>query len=118
MTRGPTNKNLKKVIDDLNSLYGKEGVKVWRNAARFLKRPARQRVKVNLLKINKLSKDGETALIPGDVLGVGDLSKKINVAGIHFSERAKEKINKSGKSLTIQELIKENPKGKKIRLII
>ena len=33
------------------------------------------------------------------------------------SKEAKEKINKTGKAITIKELIKENPKGSKVRII-
>ena len=114
---GPTNQNLRRLIEELNILGSKEKVKVWKVAAKFLNRPTRKRIKVNILKINKLVRDGETALIPGKVLSDGELTKKATVAGFQFSETARLKINKIGKAITINQLIKENPKGKKIRLI-
>ena len=84
-----------------------------------LKRPTRQRRAVNIYKINKHAREGEIALIPGKVLSLGDLNKKIIVAAYQFSQEAKEKINKKGKAITIKELIKQypDPKGKKIRII-
>lgn len=114
---GPTNQNLRKLIQDLSILGGKENIKVWKVAARFLNKPTRQRVEVNLFKINKLIREGEIGLVPGKVLSDGDFNKRVSVAALNFSESAKEKINKIGKAISIQQLIKENPKGKKIRLI-
>lgn len=111
---GPTNENLRKLIEDLNILGAKEKVKVWKVAAKFLNKSSRQRVGVNLFKINKLVRDGEIALIPGKVLSEGELTKKVTVAAFQFSNSAKNKI---AKAITIQQLIEENPKGKKIRLI-
>lgn len=114
---GPTNQNLRKLILDLSILGSKENVKLWKVAAKFLNKSTRQRVAVNLFKINKLIREGEIALVPGKVLSDGEFNKKVTVSALNFSEAAKEKINKTGKTISIQQLIKENPKGKKIRLI-
>ena len=67
--------------------------------------------------INKYTREGETALIPGKVLSLGEINKKISVAALNFSGQAREKINKIGKAISIQELVKQNPKGKKVRII-
>jgi len=48
---------------------------------------------------------------------VGDLDKKLTVAAYSFSEKAKEKINKNGRAISIVELLKENPKGSKVRIV-
>ena len=114
---GPTNQNLINLITELKVLANKENVRLWKRIAKDLERPTRIRRSVNIYKINKYTKDKETALIPGKVLSQGDLTKKISVAAFTFSDKAKEKINKIGKTLSIQELIKENPKGKNIRII-
>ena len=114
---GPTNQNLRKLILDLSILGSKEKVKIWKITARFLNKPTRQRAAVNIFKINKLIREGEIALIPGKVLSDGELNKKATVSAFSFSDAAKEKINKTGKAISIQQLIGENPKGKKIRLI-
>ena len=74
-------------------------------------------VEDNIYKINKTTRDGETAIVPGKVLSEGELTKKITVAAWQFSEKAKEKINKVGKAVSIKELIKKNPKGSKVRII-
>src|SRR3989344_4402525 len=90
---------------------------VLRNLIRELKRPTRIRRSVNLYKIDKYTNEGETALVPGKVLSVGDLTKKLTIAAYQFSGKAEEKINKVGKAIKLQELMKENPKGKKVRII-
>ena len=61
--------------------------------------------------------DGEIIVVPGKVLSMGDLTKKITVAAYQFSENAEEKINAVGKAISIRQLMKENPKGKRIRII-
>jgi len=114
---GPENIELKNLIEKLNDLAIKEKVKLWKRIARELGRATRQRRSVNIYKIDKNTKENETALVPGKVLSEGELTKKIKVAAFSFSEKAKEKINKKGKAITIDELIKENPKGKDVRII-
>jgi len=48
---------------------------------------------------------------------MGELNKNVTVAGWRFSKSAEEKINRKGKAITIQELMKQNPEGKKVRII-
>ena len=114
---GPTTLELRKLIIELRKLSNKQKVNLWKRIADDLEKPTRKRREANLYRINKYTKQGETALIPGKVLSLGDLDKKLTVAAYRFSNQAKEKINKIGKAITIRELIKENPKGKKIMII-
>ena len=79
--------------------------------------PSRQRRSANIWKINKYTSDKEIALVPGKVLSDGELTKKMTIAAFQFSKEAMNKINKKGKAITIKELIKENPKGKNVRII-
>ncbi len=65
----------------------------------------------------KHTRDGETALIPGKVLSLGKMDKKLTVAAFKFSESALEKINANGKAISIEELLKNNPDGKKVRIL-
>ncbi|MBI2148416.1 50S ribosomal protein L18e [Candidatus Woesearchaeota archaeon] len=114
---GPTSLVLKKLIADLKSLSTKEKVKLWRRLAEDLSKSTRQRRKVNLYKIEKYTRDGEIAVVPGKVLSEGEINKKLTVAAFKFSDKAREKINKTGKAISIQQLMKENPKGKKVRIL-
>ena len=114
---GPQTLTLRTLIRDLNSLGKKNKVKLWLRIADDLSKPTRIRRKVNLYKIEKYTKEGETALVPGKVLSVGELKKSLTIAAYQFSEKAEEKINKVGKAIKLQDLIKENPEGKKVRII-
>lgn len=117
MKPGQTNEHLRNLIEELNDLSSKENVKIWRRIAQDLGKSIRKKRVVNIYKIDKYTKDDEVAVIPGKVLSLGILNKKIKVAAFQFSNEAKEKINAIGKAITIKELIKENPKGKKVRII-
>ncbi len=114
---GPTNPITKKLIADLRTLSTKEKSKIWDRVADDLLKPSRTRRKVNIYSINKCADEGETALVPGKVLSDGNLTKKITVAAFQFSEKAREKINKTGKAISLRDLMKDNPNGKKIRII-
>lgn len=113
---GPTNSSLKSLVIDLRKLSNKEDVKIWKRVGEDLLRATRQRREVNLFKIEKYAKTGETLLVPGKVLGKDELTKKVTVAAFRFSESAKNSINKNGKAITIRQLMKENPKGSKVRI--
>ncbi|MBT3450522.1 50S ribosomal protein L18e [archaeon] len=113
---GPTNLQLKDLIEELNSKS--RDCNLWKRVAKDLNKPTRQRRIVNLYKINKCAKDGETILVPGKVLSVGDIDRKVVVAAYQFSDLAKEKILKNnGTIMSISELITKNPEGKKVRIL-
>ena len=98
---------------------GKESkAKFWVAVARGLNRPRKERYEVNLTRIEKHANSTGTVVIPGSVLGSGELSKKVTVAALKFSGAAKEKIiEKGGKCLSIEELYDKNPKGKGLRIM-
>lgn len=114
---GPQTLELNNLIQELKKLSSEKKINVWKRIASDLEKPARQRRVVNLYTIQKNLKQDETAIIPGKVLSLGDFNIKNTVAAYQFSEEAKEKINKTGKAITIQELINKNPKGSKVRII-
>ena len=90
----------------------------WLKVARILSGPRRKAVSLNLGEINESSKDGETIIVPGKVLSQGEISKKVKIVALGFSEKAKEKLLKSKiPSLNIIEEIKKNPDIKKSRIL-
>ena len=92
--------------------------KNWKPVAEILSTPGRKRKGVNLNQISKNSKTGETIVIPGKVLSLGDIDKKIKVVGFGFSEKAKEKLLEAKCEMsTLNEEIKKNPKGDKIKIL-
>lgn len=114
---GPSNKNLVKLIEELKVLSRKENVKLWGRIAKELEKPTRKRRSANIFKIDKFTKEGEIAIVPGKVLSLGNLTKKLTVSAFQFSNIAREKINKVGNAISIKELMEKNPKGKKVRII-
>lgn len=110
---GPTNEALIELIRKLKKLSREKNVKIWKAVAKQLERPTRIRRKVNLFKINKYTKENDTIVIPGKVLGEGNLDHKVTIAAFQFSENAKEKC----KCISIEELMKKNPDGKNIKII-
>jgi large subunit ribosomal protein L18e len=117
-TMTTTNHITKQLIAELKQTARKENAKIWRRIAVDLEKPTRQRRKVNVYKISKIAQDGEVVIVPGKVLGTGDISHKVTVAAHTFSRQAVEKINNAGgKVLKINDIMKQNPKGKNVRIL-
>ncbi|MBD3354765.1 50S ribosomal protein L18e [Candidatus Woesearchaeota archaeon] len=114
---GPTNPLLKGLVQELRKKANEHGCNIWKRVADDLEKSSRKRRIINLYKINKATKENETVIVPGKVLSVGDIDHNITVAAFNFSDSALEKINKKGKAISITELIKKDPKGKKIRIL-
>jgi len=115
---GPTNIHLKELIIELKKNSASHNSNLWNRIAEELARPTRQRRIVNLSRINRYTKENENIIVPGKVLSSGDLDHKITIAAWQFSEQALDKIRKSNsKAVLIADLVRENPKGKGIRII-
>ena len=114
MRTGPTNPYLKTLIRELKQLSREQNVNIWKRVAEDLSKSTRQRRVVNLSRINTYTKANETVIVPGKVLASGELDHKVEIAAFQFSEAAKKKVKTLMK---IQELMKKNPKGKKVRII-
>ena len=90
----------------------------WFRVSEILASPRKNKVEKNLEEINKGSKSEEVVVVPGKVLSMGELDKKIKGGALDFSESAKEKILKSGSKLsTILEEIKMNPEAKGVKIL-
>ena len=113
-----TNPRLITLIDDLKQASHSNDAPIWKDIAKRLEKPLRNWPVVNLSHIDRCIGEKETALIPGKIVSTGSLSKKVTIAAWGYSEKAQEKIKKAGATpITIEELIKKNPKGKDIRIM-
>ena len=120
MTKKNNKKNpvLISLIHELKKQANEKDKPIWKDIALRLEKPSRNWPEVNLDRINKYTGDKETALIPGKVLSNGELTKKVTIAAWSFSKKSKEKIKESGgETLSIEELMKNNPEGKNIRIL-
>lgn len=112
------NEITKALVDKLHAESVKSKSGLWEAIARELNRPRRVRFEVNLSSIEKYAQPKETIIVPGVVLGTGEIRKHVNVAALRFSGSAKAKIEKAGgECLSIEELYEKNAKGKGIRIM-
>lgn len=112
------NKALLESIGTLKKASRTSGARIWATVGARLESSGRGQVLVNLSRLNRHVGEGETAVVPGKVLGSGGLDHAITVAAFGFSEVAAERIKEAGgRPLTIQELLRENPKGSGVKLI-
>ena len=110
---GPKNPNLKRLIRALRTASNKEGVDIWDKVATELERQTRSRREVDVAQLSRVTSAKEVVVVPGKVLATGDIDHEVTVAAWRFSEAAKKKV----KAITIEDLIKQNPKGKNVKVI-
>lgn len=114
-----SNPNLISLIDELLEGKAKNNAPIWKDVAKRLANSRRNHAEINISKIQKHSDEEEVIMVPGKVLGGGELSKTVNVAAMDFSETARRKIESSGgKCLTIRELIDQNPSGSEVKIMV
>ena len=89
---GPTDPNTKKLIE----MMEKKKEKFYLQLARHLAKPTRAKKPVNVTKIGKFAANNEAVVVPGKVLGSGDITKPVIVYALSFSKDAKKKIMLSG----------------------
>ncbi len=112
------NSELEKTIRELKTAKKKTGQPIWGALAEELDKPKRIRVDVNLSSINRLTKEGEIAAVPGKVLASGTLEHPVTVAAFSFSKEAKEKIKAAGGEVkTLSQLVAEGVEPSKVKLI-
>jgi len=71
-----------------------------------------------LNRINQLTKENDTVVFPGKVLGTGSISHKITLYSFSISKSAAAKVlENGGKLITYSDLIKQNPTGKGVVLL-
>jgi large subunit ribosomal protein L18e len=96
----------------------KTGENFWVGIASILCSSSRTRSRINLEKINKETKQGEKVVVPGKILSLGELDKKVTIIALSFSKEAIDKIKKSKSEYKyILEEIKENPKAQGLKIL-
>lgn len=112
------NPELLKLIRCLKKKATENDVAIWRDVADCLSTSKRQRVAVNISRLNRHTKEKETVVVPGKVLGAGRLEHPLVVAAFAFSDEARQKITHAkGKCLPISDLVEDNPKGSNVRIM-
>jgi large subunit ribosomal protein L18e len=112
------NPELIKLIRALRKKSRESGADIWRYMASRLSHSRSRRVAVNVSRLNRYTKKGETVAVPGKVLGAGKIDHPINVAAFAFSDQARTKIlGAKGKCLSILDLMENNPRGTNVKVI-
>ncbi|MFW9771444.1 MAG: 50S ribosomal protein L18e [Candidatus Heimdallarchaeota archaeon] len=110
---GPSDYTTRKLIRDL----WKTKRRIWKQISKKLSGPRKNRIEANLHRINKKTKESDVIVIPGKVLGIGELDHKITIACLDCSRPARKKIENSGsKVISIEELLEQNPEGKDVKI--
>jgi len=92
--------------------------KAWLEIAGLMSSPRKKHVSINLNEIDKKVKDKDIVVIPGKVLSQGEINKKVKIAALNFSEKAREKLIKAGgEAISILKEIKLNPEAKGIKIL-
>jgi large subunit ribosomal protein L18e len=78
----------------------------------------RRMATVNVGKIDRLAGERSVFVVPGKVLGTGEVRKKLSVGAISFSEEARRKIQKAGgEALDIASFLKKYSKKEGIVVV-
>ncbi|MBI4896217.1 MAG: 50S ribosomal protein L18e [Candidatus Aenigmarchaeota archaeon] len=76
--------------------------------AKHLVKPRRQRISVNVGKLERVGNANEALVVPGKVLATGAVSKAFHVYALMFSHEAQTKITQAGGSCApLHELLKK-----------
>ncbi len=113
-----TNEVLLSLIADLKRASFDNKAPIWKDVAERLEKPSSSWAEVNLRRISLHTKAKDVVLVPGKLLGSGELTEPVTVAAYSMSLSAKRKIEAlGGKSITIRELMKLHPKGTNVKII-
>jgi len=110
---GPSDYYNRKLIREL----WKTKRRIWKKVSKKLSGPRRERIEANLNRINLKTKENDVIVVPGKVLGIGEIDHKLTIACLNCSKTARKKIETSGsKLLSIEELLEQNPEGKDVKV--
>ncbi len=113
-----TNPELIELIRFLRKQKREKNANIWGDIAERLEKPKKKRLTVNLSRLNRYAQKNEVVVVPGKVLGAGEIDHPITVTAFSFSAKAKEKIKTAkGKCLSFSDVIERNPKGVNIKII-
>jgi large subunit ribosomal protein L18e len=106
------NSEIRKII-----IFSKKNPK-WLEIASILSGPSRKRIAINLEEIDKQTNPGETIIVPGKVLSMGEINKKIKIVALKFSEKAKEKLIRAEcEIVSLKQEIERNKDAKGVKVL-
>ncbi|SRR2546428_11359128 len=96
----------------------KNNAPIWLKLAELALKPSRSRRVINLGQLDKFVNDNDVVVVPGKVLGTGNISHKITLCSFSISTTGAKKVTQSGgKLVDFTHLIKNHPTGKGVKII-
>lgn len=113
-----TNQLVIRMAKDLKKASTKNEAPIWAKLAEYALKPSIARRDINLNRIGQLTKENDTVVFPGKVLGTGNVPHKITLCSFSISNSAANKIiENGGKRISYSDLIEQNPTGKGVVLL-
>ncbi|MDE1842287.1 putative ribosomal protein L15 [Nitrosotalea sinensis] len=113
-----TNQVVIQMVNTLRVASKKNKAPIWERLADLALKPTRAKRTMNLGQIDRLAADNDVIIVPGKVLGTGNLSHKITLCSFSISTTGAKKVTASGgKVLDISQIIKNHPTGKGVKII-
>jgi len=108
-----------KLIEDIKNFNKDKNYKFWNKIVKELSRSRRNSKGVNLWKVNRYTNEGDVVIVPKKLLGDGEITHKVTIAAFQVSESVKQKAKTNGniRLISIYDLINENPKGSRVKII-
>jgi large subunit ribosomal protein L18e len=113
-----SNPSTVKLAGELKRISRENKAPIWKSVAGMLEKPARHWAEVNVGKLEDYVKEHSIVIVPGKLLGDGELKKKLTVTAFRFSLPAKKKIiGAGGTVMSLPELVEKHPKGSGVLII-
>ncbi len=113
-----TNQIVIQMVKELKQAFTKNDAPIWLKLAKLALKTSSSKRVVNLTRINDFTKEGEVIVVPGKILGTGNVSHKITLSSFSISNSAAKKIIESGGNIiSFKEMIEKFPTGKGVRII-
>ena len=91
-----TNQVVIRMASDLRKASVANDAPIWRKLAEYALKPSIARRDINVNRISQLTKENDTVVFPGKVLGTGAISHKITLCSFSISNSAAAKVLENG----------------------
>ncbi len=113
-----TNQLVIAMVKELRQASAKNKAPIWSKIAQMAQKPNIARRLVNVGRINEVTADNDIIIVPGKVLGTGNIYHKITLCSFSISTAAAKKIiGAGGKIISHSEMVSRFPTGKGVRII-
>jgi large subunit ribosomal protein L18e len=113
-----TNPELVSLIRFLKKQSREQKANIWHDVAKNLSQSKSARAAVNLSRINRHTKRSDTVVVPGKILGTGNIDHSLTIAAFNISAAAAKKLKAAkAKYMSITELVEKHPTGANVKIM-